>query len=161
METFAKPNRPKLKRYLPMTKSLFSLSTLVTATLLCGVSAQAAGDAAVERQALMKLNGGATGVLARMVKGQMEFDAVQAQQAMNVLNSAALGFGYMFPKGSETGANTEAAAAIWSDRAGFDAAVAKYVADTSATITDMNSLKATFGAAASNCGSCHKVYRTK
>lgn len=144
-----------------MAKSLFSISTLVAATFLCGVSAQAAGDAAVERQALMKLNGAATGVLARMVKGQSDFDAVQAQQALNVLNSAALGFGYMFPEGSETGANTEAAATIWSDRAGFDKAVAKYVADTTATITDMDSLKAAFGAAASNCGSCHKAYRTK
>ncbi|MEP0940743.1 MAG: cytochrome c [Rhizobiaceae bacterium] len=144
-----------------MAKSLFSISTLVAATLLCGVSAQAAGEAAVERQALMKLNGAATGVLARMVKGQSDFDAVQAQQALNVLNSAALGFGYMFPEGSETGANTEAAATIWSDRAGFDEAVAKYISDTTATITDMDSLKAAFGAAASNCGSCHKAYRVK
>jgi cytochrome c556 len=96
-----------------------------------------------------------------MVKGQSEFDAVQAQQAMNVLNAAALGFGYMFPEGSESGAKTEAAATIWSDRAGFDAAVAKYIADTTATITDLDSLKAAFGAAASNCGSCHKAYRTK
>ena len=143
-----------------MIKSVFSASALVAATLFASVSAHA-GDAAVERQALMKLNGAATGVLAGMVKGQTEFDAVAAQQALNVLNSAALGFGYMFPEGSESGANTEASPAIWSDRAGFDAAVAKYVQDTSATITDMDSLKAAFGAAASNCGSCHKAYRTK
>ena len=143
-----------------MIKTVFSLSTLVAATLFASVTANA-GDPPVERQALMKLNGAATGVLAGMVKGQTDFDAVKAQQALNVLHGAALGFGYMFPEGSETGANTEAAATIWSDRAGFDAAVAKYISDTSATITDMDSLKAAFGAAAANCGSCHKAYRTK
>ena len=77
------------------------------------------------------------------------------------MNNAALGFGHMFPDGSQTGAETEAAPAIWSDRAGFDAAVAKFAADTSVTITDLGSLKQAFGAVAANCGSCHKAYRTK
>ena len=62
-----------------MAKSTFSISILVAATMVLGASAQAAGDAAVERQALMKLNGAATGVLAGMAKGQTEFDAVAAQ----------------------------------------------------------------------------------
>ena len=139
-----------------MPRSVLSLPTLVAASLVCGVSAQAAGDAAVDRQAIMKQNGAATRILAGMVKGETEFDAVAAQLAMGTLHSAALGFGYMFPDGSQTGANTEAAATIWSDRAGFDAAVAKYIKDTSGMITDMDSLKSAFGAAASNCGSATK-----
>ena len=144
-----------------MIKTAFTTSALVVASLLLATPSYAGGDAAVERQSLMKLNGGATRTLAGMVKGQAPVDAEKAQAAMNILNAAALGFGYMFPEGSQTGAETEAAPAIWSDRAGFDAAVAKYVKDTTATITDMDSLKAAFGAAASNCGSCHKAYRTK
>ena len=134
---------------------------LVVSSFMLSAAAQAAGDAAAERQALMKQNGAATRVLAGMVKGQTPFDANAAQVAFRVLNAAALGFGYMFPDGSQTGAETEAAPTIWSDRAGFDAAVAKYVADTSVTITDLDSLKAAFGKAASNCGSCHQAYRTK
>jgi len=146
---------------MSMSKFTHLLPALIAASFVFGASAQAAGDAAADRQALMKQNGAATRVLAGMVKGQDPFDAVAAQLAFRTLNSAALGFGYMFPEGSQTGAETEAAATIWSDRAGFDAAIAKYVADTSATITDLDSLKAAFGAAASNCGSCHKAYRTK
>ena len=125
------------------------------------VHASAAGDAAVERQALMSHVGAATGAAAKMVKGEIPFDLVAAQLAMRTLNSAALGFGYMFPEGSETGAKTEAAPAIWSDRAGFDAAVQKFVKDTSAPVTDLDSLKSAFGAAAANCGACHRAYRTK
>ena len=144
-----------------MKKATIFSSVLLAASLLVGPTVSAAGDAAVERQLLMKHNGKATGTLARMVKGQAEFDAAAAQAAMDILNTAALGFGYMFPEGSESGAETEASPAIWSDRAGFDAAVAKYIKDTTATITDMDSLKAAFGAAAANCGSCHKAYRVK
>ncbi|MEP1205822.1 MAG: cytochrome c [Rhizobiaceae bacterium] len=144
-----------------MSKSTSVLSAMVAASFVLAASAEAAGDVAADRQALMKQNGAATRVLAGMVKGQTPFDAVAAQLAFRTLNTAALGFGHMFPEGSQTGANTEAAATIWSDRAGFDAAIAKYVADTSAAITDLDSLKTAFGAAASNCGSCHKSYRTK
>lgn len=144
-----------------MTKRIFAFSTLVAVGFLASPGAQAAGDAAVDRQALMKNVGAATKVAAGMAKGQVPFDAVAAQLAMRTMNNAALGFGYMFPDGSQSGAETEAAPAIWSDRAGFDAAVAKFAADTSATITDLGSLKQAFGAAAANCGSCHKAYRVK
>lgn len=144
-----------------MPKSKNFLLTILVAGFIVPVSAQAAGDAAAHRQAMMKQNGAATQILAGMVKGQTPFDANAAQLAFRTLNSVALGFGYMFPEGSQASADTKAAPAIWSDRVGFNAAVAKYVTDTSVTITDMDGLKAAFGAATSNCGSCHKSYRTK
>ena len=143
-----------------MIKRAYTLS-IVVAGVVASLAAHAAPNASVDRQALMKNVGAATKVAAGMVKGQVPFDAVAAQLAMRTMNNAALGFGHMFPDGSQTGAETEAAPAIWSDRAGFDAAVAKFAADTSATITDLGSLKQAFGAAAANCGSCHKAYRTK
>ena len=50
-------------------------------------------------------------------------------------------------------------------RAGFDAAVAKFQADTASGIAakpaSLDDFKAAFGAAAANCGSCHKAYRVK
>lgn len=142
-----------------MFRKLVSISSTLMIAAACVVSAQAAGNVQLERNAIMKNVGAATGVAARMVKGQMPFDAVAAQLAMRTMNSAALGFGYMFPEGTETGSKTRASSKIWSDRAGFDAATAKFVKDTSAKVTDLASLKAAFGAAASNCGSCHKAYR--
>ncbi len=144
-----------------MFQSTRILAAVVAASFVSIGPAQAAGDAPAERQAVMKQNGAAVRALAQMVKGQTPFDAAAAQLGFRTMNTAALGFGYMFPQGSETGSKTRAAPSIWSDRAGFDAAVAKYIADTSATISDLDSLKSAFGAAASNCGSCHKAYRTK
>jgi cytochrome c556 len=137
------------------------VATLAASIALFSASAIASGDVAKERQDLMKNVGAATGAGAAMVKGEVEFNAVAAQLVLRTMNNGGLAFGYMFPEGSEKGANTEAGPAIWSDRAGFDAAVNKFVADTSATVTDLDSFKAAFGAATANCGACHKAYRVK
>ena len=133
----------------------------LSAALVLLSPAQAAGDAASDRQSLIKHVGGATKAGAAIAKGEVPFDAVAALLVLRTLNGAGLGFGYMFPDGSETGADTEASPKIWSDRAGFDAAVAKFVTDTSANVSDLDSFKAAFGAATSNCGACHKAYRVK
>ena len=73
--------------------------------------------------------------------------------------------GEQFPEGSETGMETEAAPAIWSDRAGFDAAVAKFKAAADAGVAaapaDLDGLKAVFGPLTQNCGACHETYRLK
>ncbi|MEE9313503.1 MAG: cytochrome c [Rhizobiaceae bacterium] len=127
------------------------------------ISAFAGGNPAVERQAMMKNVGAATGAAAGMIKGKIPFNAVAAQLALRTMNNAALGFGALFPEGSESGAETEASPKIWSDRAGFDKAIADFSADTASaeTIKDLDSLKAAFGIATENCGSCHKAYRIK
>ncbi len=118
-------------------------------------------DPTVHRQAVMKNTGAATGVGAKMMKGEMDFDLVTAQNVIRVMNQTALGMGYMFPVGSETGNETEAAAAIWSDSDGFNSAVAKFIQDTSVPVTDEASFKAAFGGATQNCGTCHESYRIK
>ena len=120
-----------------------------------------AGDVTADRQTVMKNVGAATGMGAKMLKGEIEFSAAAANLVLRTMNTAALGYGHLFPEGSESGNDTEASPAIWSDRAGFDAAVAKFVSDTSANVSDMDSFKAAFGAATANCGACHKAYRVK
>lgn len=140
--------------------------TIITGLIISAMAAAtafAAGDPAVERQAMMKNVGAATGAAAKMVKGEAPFDAVAAELSLRVMNAAANGFGHLFPEGSETGAETEASPAIWSDRAGFDAAVAKFATDTTVAgpIADLDAFKAAFGAATANCGACHKAYRVK
>ncbi len=146
---------------LAKIKHVLVAGILATSTL--SVAAVAAGDPAVERQLIMKNVGAATGAAAAMVKGQVEFNAVAAQLALRVMNNAAFGVGSLFPEGSETGAETEASPKIWSDRAGFDAALAKFAADTAGAekITSLDGLKAAFGKATENCGACHKAYRIK
>lgn len=140
------------------------MKKILLATIIASgfaATALAASNPAKDRQLLMKNVGAAVGVGGKMAKGEMEFNAAAAQLVLKTFNAGAHGFGYLFPEGSETGEETEAAPAIWSDRAGFDAAIAKFAADTTGTVTDLDSFKAEFGKATANCGSCHKAFRIK
>ncbi|MDP2734050.1 MAG: cytochrome c [Hoeflea sp.] len=125
----------------------------------------AADEPQVVRQEMMKKNGGSVGELAKMVKGAVAFDAAAALAALTSIAEVAATYGEQFPEGSETGFETEAAPAIWSDRAGFDAAVAKFKTDADAAVAaapaDLDGLKAVFGPLTQNCGACHETYRLK
>jgi len=74
-------------------------------------------------------------------------------------------YGEHFPEGSDTGFETEAAPAIWTDRAGFDAKLAEFKEDADAAVAaapaDLDALKAVFGPLTQNCGACHETYRLK
>lgn len=133
--------------------------------IFAGTFAIAADDPIAARQALMKGNGASMGALGKMAKGGMAFDAAVALQALQALNKTATEFGALFPKGSETGMKTTAAPAIWSDMAGFDAAIAKFQTATSAALANppksKDDLGAIMGSIGSNCGGCHKVFRVK
>ena len=97
-----------------------------------------------------------------MVYGKADDQCVWSRAGViKTMNEVAVAFPGLFPEGSETGAETEASPAIWTDRAGFDAAAQKFVDDTSGEVTDKASFMVAFGKATSNCGSCHKAYRVK
>ncbi|KGF70789.1 cytochrome C556 [Hoeflea sp. BAL378] len=125
----------------------------------------AADEPQVVRQEMMKKNGADVGTLAKMVKGESPFDAAAALAALTEISEVAATFGEHFPEGSETGFETEAAPAIWTDRAGFDAKVAEFKEDADAAVAaapaDLDGLKAVFGPLTQNCGSCHETYRLK
>ena len=72
----------------------------------------------------------------------------------------------LFPKGTETGGNTKALPAIWSDSAGFEkialaanAAATKLAADAKAGNTEEVAADAKL--LGEQCGACHKGYRQK
>jgi len=73
----------------------------------------------------MKAVGGSLGTLVKMVKGEESYDSAKAKAAVETIAAKAKGFDAMFPAGTEKGGETEAAATIWSDTAGFKAALAK------------------------------------
>ncbi len=127
----------------------------------CLAGTAVGGEPTADRQALMKNVGAAAGAGGKIMKGEAAFDLSAAQLILRTMNAAALGLGYMFPPGSETGNDTEAATAIWDDPAGFEAAVSKFVTDTSANVTDEASFKAAFATATKNCGTCHEGFRVK
>lgn len=122
-----------------------------------------AQDAIAERQQAMKSVGGAMRVVGGMARGQADFDAAAALAAFQTMNEVSGRYASLFPEGSETGGETEAKDTIWSDRAGFEAEVAKFEAATAAAVAaapqDMDSFRAVFGPVGQSCGSCHEGYR--
>ncbi len=124
-----------------------------------------ADDPIATRKAMMQNVGAAAKAGGQMLKGEIEFNAVTAELLLRTMNTASLGFGELFPEGTEEGGKTTASDKIWEDRAGFDAAIAKFQTDTAAAIAskpaDGDAFKAAFGSATSNCGTCHKAFRVE
>ena len=148
-----------------MKKTVLALS-LVAAT---AAAAFAADDPIAVRKALMQGNGAAAGLSAGMMKGEIAYSPAAGKAAIASFNGTAMAFGDFFPEGSDMGANTRAAAAIWDDRAGFDAELAKFQAATAAATTasgrggpaDLDAFKAAVGPILGTCRSCHEGYQVQ
>lgn len=143
------------------------LRTLITAATfgLTAVAAAYAAEPQEMRQEMMKHVGGATGAMAKMVKGEEDFDQAKVIEALTTISETMAEFPAQFPEGTETGMETEAAPAIWEDKAGFEAksVALKEAADAgiASPPADVDGLKAMFGPLTKNCGSCHETYRLK
>ncbi len=137
----------------------FALTAVLVMTMAAGAIAQS--DPIVARKAMMKSNGAAIGTLAKMAKGEAPFDAAAAKQALESLHGAA-GFADLFPVGSDQG-DTKAKDTIWSDNAGFKAALAKFIAAADAQAAnppkDVDGVKAALAAIGPTCQGCHQTYR--
>lgn len=116
-----------------------------------------------ERHELMENVGKAAKVIGGMLKEETEYDAAAAMQSLETFKNAAGRFGGLFPAGSETGADTEAAPAIWEDRDGFNAALQDWADATAAAITaapaTLEEAKPVLGAIFQKCKNCHDNYR--
>ncbi|MEE4294259.1 MAG: cytochrome c [Xanthomonadales bacterium] len=137
---------------------------LATAALMIPAASLMAGDSPQElRHELMEDVGGGAKTIGGMLKGEKPFDAAAAAAAFQVWADAAETFGDLFPEGSESGFGTEAAPAIWTDRAGFDAKLAEFAEASKAAVAaapqDLDALKAAAGPAFETCKGCHEDYR--
>lgn len=131
---------------------------------LCSAAAQAAEPQEV-RQQLMKETGAAFGELNAIAKGQKPFDETVVKTSLDKLATVGNELPDLFPKGSETGFETEASIKIWQDPAGFKAASDKLEADVQTVLAklpgDQAGVGAAVGAIGANCGACHQTYRVK
>lgn len=118
-----------------------------------------------ERQEKMKGVGKAIGVVSKMAKGEADFDAAAALQAFVDMKASSEGFVELFPAGTETGGETEAAPAIFTDKAGFEAKYNDFNTTLDSVIAsppaDLAALQASLGEVGKQCGACHKAYRIK
>jgi cytochrome c556 len=127
------------------------------------VLAQSA-DPIAARQELMKANGRASRTGTAIVRGETPFDIAKAREVLQVYVNTAEKFGALFPEDSKTGGKTTAAPKIWEDKAGFDAALAKFGDDARkglADTKDLESFKTAFAAIGKDCGACHQTYRVR
>lgn len=140
---------------------------VVAGTLLIGVSAVMAQDAAKDTQAAMKANGKNAGALAAMVKGEKPYDQATVDAALVQFEETAKKFPTLFPasmKGVKLDGDYQPSPKVWQDRAGFDehaASFAKTVADAKGKIKNLDALKSTLPVIGKQCGGCHETYRVK
>lgn len=118
-----------------------------------------------QRHELMEDVGGGAKTIGKMLEGEEPFDATAAMSALQTWDHAAGVFGDLFPAGSDSGYDTEAKATIWSDRAGFDAALQAWAEAVDAAIAanpqDLGSLEAAAGPVFEKCKACHEDYRVE
>lgn len=140
---------------------------ILAISILALGSAAASADPIADRQALMKERGKIVGGLVKVVKGEQSFDAAAVLDTLKQLEANAEKFDTekLFPVGSEQGGDTTAAPKIWEDKAGFNAAEDKFLADVKAAVAappaDVDVLKAQVGTIGADCGACHQTYRIK
>lgn len=139
---------------------------LAAAIAVTGVSfAGAADEPQAVRQEMMKKVGGSVGALAKIAKGETAYDSAAVIAALQVISDTMAAFPDQFPAGSETGMESEAAPAIWTNMDDFKAKAAKLKADADAAIAaapaDAAAFGALFGPMTQNCGACHETYRLK
>ncbi len=93
--------------------------------------------------------------------GSAEFDEISTRAS--AMREWGVAMPAAFPQGSD-GAPSEAAPAIWSDNAGFNAAANNYVTALDKLIAaadagDAGAVGTTFKAVAGTCKACHMKYR--
>lgn len=125
--------------------------------------AAADDDPRHERHELMEDVRDAAKPVGKMLRGESEYDAGVVQASLAVFKDVSERFGDLFPEGTETGGDTEAAPAIWEDRAGFDAALAQWAEATTAAIAanpaTLDEAKPLLGKVFGSCKDCHDTYR--
>ncbi len=136
---------------------------LALAMLAFATFAHAADDPIHERHELMEDVRDAAKPLGGMLKGELDYDLDAAMASLQTFAEVASTFGDLFPPGTETGGGTEAAPAIWEDRAGFDEALAVWREATDAAIAakpaTLEEAKPLLGEVFGSCKNCHDTYR--
>jgi len=136
---------------------------LMVATLAMLSVAVADDDPRHERHELMEGVRDAAKPLGKMLKGESDYDAEIVMTSLATFADAGKTFGDLFPEGTETGGGTEAAPAIWEDRAGFEEALAAWREATDAAIAakpaTLEEAKPLLGEVFGACKNCHDTYR--
>jgi cytochrome c556 len=144
-------------------------TVIVAGALVLTASAVMAQQDLVDKaQKVMKDNGKNAMLLSAMVKGDKAYDQATVDAALKQFDETAKDLPTLFPpsvKGLKPfDSKYSASPKIWEEKAKFDAdiaAFAKAVTDAKGKITNVDTLKASFGAIGKQCGNCHETFRDK
>ena len=138
-------------------------SVCLGALLALASVAVAADDPIGKRKDLMSDVGSAAKPIGQMFRGDVEFDAAVVMTSLKTWQDVGSKFGDLFPEGSESGNDTEAAPSIWEDREGFDEALAMWQEATASAIEanpqSLEEAQPTVGPVFNTCKNCHDNYR--
>ena len=139
---------------------------IVLMIALLGVPFAVAGEDPIQqREELMEETRDALKPLGAMAKGERDFDAEVVNASFAVWKRAGAQFGELFPEGSESGGGTEAKSTIWTDREGFDRALAEFNEAVDKAMAaqpgSVDELKPVLGGVTKTCKGCHDGYRVK
>jgi cytochrome c556 len=148
-----------------VSKGKKCLVLAVLSALLPLGSVLAAESPQEQRHELMEDVGGGAKTIGKMLEGEEAFDAAAAMSALQTWDHVSGVVGDLFPAGSEIGYDTRAMPAIWSDRAGFDAALQAWAEAVNVAIAanpqDLKSLETAAGPVFQKCKACHEDYRAE
>ncbi len=120
------------------------------------------------REGLMIVNAIASGITGDMARGKAEYDAVAAQSAADALvGTSMVPTALLWPEGTgpDVVEGTASLAAIWENRADFDAKWADFgtaaAALQAAAGQGPEQLTAAMADVGKSCGACHTTYRLK
>ena len=125
----------------------------------------ASSDNVKKRQNAMQQVREATKVLFPMAKGKTDYDDFVVISMLDQMLNAAKPYASYFPIEQEAVAHSEAAETIWTDRAGFNQSINKFIDDIEFALNaepeNLDDFKPMFAKITNNCQSCHQVYRMK
>jgi len=141
----------------------------IALALLCAATAaahthQKAEEVIHYRQSVMGLMGWNFAPLGAMVKDKAPWDAKEFALRAGRLEALAPQIAEGFTKGSDTGAETDAKAEIWTDFEDFQAKLEDYIAeakalDEAAKTGDEAKMREQFKKTAAACKACHDKYK--
>lgn len=143
-----------------------NLRLLTVLTLFPAALVLASDDPILQRQELMEnMKDNALKPMVGMARGEVEFDGTVVASGFDIMADVAAQAGDLFPDGSDTGHDTEALPAIWTDREGFNQRLADFgEAVNAAAARDIQSVDALQPALKSildTCKGCHDNYRVE
>ena len=140
-----------------------TLLILVSLAFVAAPQAIAEEDPREKRHELMESVRDAAKPVGKMLRGDIEFDADVVMASLGTWEEVSAVFGDLFPEGTETGMDTEAAPAIWEDREGFEQALADWrnavLLAIDAAPQTLDEAKPAVGPVFNACKNCHDSYR--